>query len=98
MEQSTQSEEYSSDSDFDVSTITATTAENNPHHQSHSDKVHVMSVNDHWASGDWNVMLSTNGTNVTYKIDTGAQVNVLPKKLFYSLSNRPKLKPTAVKL
>ena len=57
-----------------------------------------MSINDHWASGDWNVILSTNGTSVTYKIDTGAQVNVLPKKLFYSLSNSPKLKPTAIKL
>ena len=57
-----------------------------------------MSINDHWASGDCNVILSTNGTNVTYKIDTCAQVNVLPKKLFYFLSNRPKLKPTAIKL
>ena len=43
--------------------------------------------------GDWNVVLSTNGTDVTYKIDTGEQVNVLPKKLFYCSSNRPKLKP-----
>ena len=57
-----------------------------------------MSVNDHWASRDWNVILSINGTNATYKIDTGAQVNTLPKKLFHSLSNRPKLKPTAIKL
>ena len=98
VEQPTQDEEYNSDSDFDVSTITATTAESNPHHQSDSDEGNVMSVNDHCAPGDWNVILSTNGTNVTYKIDTGAQVNVLPKKLFYSLSNRPKLKPTAIKL
>ena len=53
-------------------TITTTTAENNPHHQSDSDEVNVMSLNDHCAPGDSNVILSTNGTNVTYKIDTGA--------------------------
>ena len=47
VEQPTQSEKYRSDSDFDVSTITATTAENNPYHQSDSDEVNVMSVNDH---------------------------------------------------
>ncbi len=98
VEQPTQSEEYSSDSDFDVSTITVTTTENHPHHQSGSDEANVMSVNDHCAPNDWNVILPTNGTNITYKIDTGAQVNVLPKKLFYSLSNRPKLKPTGIKL
>ena len=98
VEQPGQSQEYSSDSDFDVSTITATKADNSPYDQSDRDEVNVMSVSDHCASTDWNVILRTNGTNVTYKIDTGAQVNVLPKKLFYSLSNRPKLKPTGIKL
>ena len=27
-----------------------------------------MSVNDHWSPGDWNVVLSTNGTNGTYNM------------------------------
>ena len=93
-----QNEDYSSDSDFEVSTITATKAENHPHHQSSKDEANVMSVNDQSSPNDWNIILTTNGTNVTYKIDTGAQVNVLPKKLFYSLSNRPNLKPTGIKL
>ena len=35
---------------------------------------------------------------MSYKIDTGVQVNVLPKKYFNRLSPRPKLKSTAVKL
>ena len=35
---------------------------------------------------------------ICYKIDSGAQVNILPKKGFYSLQNRPGLKDTKVKL
>ena len=85
VEQPPENEDDGSDSDFEVSTITATKAENHPHHQSSKDQR---------SPNDWTIILSTNGTNVTYKINTGAQVNVLPKKLFFSLSNRPNLKPT----
>ncbi len=47
---------------------------------------------------DWSVTLDMNGTNVSFKIDTGAQCNVIPKRLLYNLSPRPKLKPASVKL
>ena len=57
-----------------------------------------MRVDDHCTTGDRNAILNTNGTNITYKIDSGAQVNVLPKKLLNSLRNRPSMKSTTAKL
>ena len=42
--------------------------------------------------------METNGSNVRYKLDTGAQVNVLPKYQYNRLLQKPKLKSTKVKL
>eukprot|EP00112_Aurelia_sp_Birch-Aquarium-sp1_P026264 Seg921.2 transcript_id=Seg921.2/GoldUCD/mRNA.D3Y31 product="hypothetical protein" protein_id=Seg921.2/GoldUCD/D3Y31 len=39
-----------------------------------------------------------NGNNTLFKIDTGAQCNVIPKNLLKKLSPCPKLKPATVKL
>ncbi len=41
---------------------------------------------------DWMTKASVNGTEVTFKLDTGAQVNVLPVKCFNKLTNKPELK------
>ena len=40
---------------------------------------------------DWVVDLETNGRNVRHKLDTGSQVNVLPKSVYFKLLERPKL-------
>ena len=29
---------------------------------------------------EWSVVLDTNGSDISYKIDSGAQVNILPKR------------------
>ena len=42
--------------------------------------------------------METNGSNVRYKLDTGAQVNVLPKYQYNRLLQKSKLKSTKVKL
>ena len=34
-------------------------------------------------SNDWVVDLETNGCKVRYKLDTGSQVNVLPKSVYF---------------
>jgi hypothetical protein len=47
---------------------------------------------------EWTVDMDTNGSNVRYKLDTGAQVNVLPKSQYNRLLRKPKLKNTKVKL
>ena len=47
---------------------------------------------------DWSVSLEMNGAITNFKIDTGAQCNVIPKYLLNSLLPRPKLKPTTMKL
>ena len=47
---------------------------------------------------DWTINLDTNGSNVRYKLDTGAQVNVLPRSQYNRLIRKPKLKSTKVKL
>ena len=47
---------------------------------------------------DWPVTLEMTNTNVTFKIDTGAQCNVLPERTLYSLSPPRRIKPAMVKL
>ena len=37
-------------------------------------------------------------TNINYKLDTGSQVNILPKKEYTKLIHKPKLHPAKVKL
>ena len=32
---------------------------------------------------EWSVVLNTNGSDISYKIDSGAQVNVLPKRILF---------------
>ena len=46
----------------------------------------------------WQASLKTNGTSVTYMLDSGAQVNVLPEKMYNSLRKKPRLLPTNAKL
>ncbi|CAB4026344.1 Hypothetical predicted protein, partial [Paramuricea clavata] len=56
----------------------------------------VFTVNN--TKSDWSVTLGVNGTDVNFKIDTGAQCNVIPKRLLSNLSPRPKLKTANVQL
>ena len=46
----------------------------------------------------WYAALDTSGISVTYMLDTGAQVNVLPEHVYNSLQKKPKLHHTKVKL
>ena len=55
--------------------------------------MHSIGVNN-----DWTVKLKTNGTDVIYKIDPGAQVNVIPESIYKMLKQKSELKPTKVKL
>ena len=47
---------------------------------------------------EWSVVINTNGSDISYKGDSGAQVNILPKKEFYSLQDRASLKDTKIRL
>ena len=44
------------------------------------------------------IALSSNGTQVSYKIDTGAQCNVIPTESLENISPKPDLQPVNVKL
>lgn len=46
----------------------------------------------------WTLQLKTNGSVVKYKLDTGAQVNVLPRSVYAKLTNVPALEPAQVRL
>ena len=46
----------------------------------------------------WTASLMTCGTSVQYKLDTGAQANILPRETYGRLSQRPALKKTQTKL
>ena len=56
----------------------------------------VFTVDD--TKSDWSVTLEMNGADVVFKIDTGAQCNVIPKHLLQKLSPKPKIKPATIKL
>ena len=49
-------------------------------------------------TNEWSIELISNHTHVTYKIDTGAQVNVIPFRTFVKLNRRPKLSTSTIKL
>ena len=59
-------------------------------------KMQYNAIQDDTSTSQWSVRLETNNESIKYKIDTGAQVNVLPKHLFKKLSPPPKLKSTPV--
>ena len=46
---------------------------------------------DDTQNSEWKISLQSNGSDVEYKIDTGAQVNVLPYKQYLRLQKKPKL-------
>ena len=46
---------------------------------------------------NWTIQLMTNGTNI-YKIDTGADANVIPYEEYKKLKEKPKLIPSNAKL
>ena len=47
---------------------------------------------------DWNITISSNGTPISYKIDTGAQCNVILVESLENISPKPDLQPVNVKL
>ena len=48
--------------------------------------------------GSWLFPMVTNGSLVTFKLDTGAQANLLPRSLYDQLLEKPPLKPTTIRL
>ena len=61
-------------------------------------KEEVVNLKIDTVNDDWSVELETNGTLVCYKIDTGAEANILPYHEFQRLKNPPKLLSSLVKL
>ena len=59
------------------------------------DTIAIMQISNNTS---WEVQLKSNGTMINYKLDTGAQVNVIPFKTLSGLRMNPKLQPTRVKL
>ena len=47
---------------------------------------------------EWTATLQVNDNKVQFKLDTGAQANVIPKHVFNSLKGTPQLRPTKAKL
>ena len=58
----------------------------------------VYSVNTETTDLEWTIHLETNGTPIKYKLDTGSQVNLLPKSAYLRLRQKPQLHPANVKL
>ena len=55
-------------------------------------------MNDRLPVNEWTIKISTNDSDIVYKIDTGAQANVLPFSAYNKLTKKPKLLSTNVKL
>ena len=47
---------------------------------------------------EWAADLEVKNTLISFKIDTGAQANVMPFRVFLNLQNRPKLQPSKFRL
>ena len=47
---------------------------------------------------EWSVTLSTNGTNVCYKIDSGVQVNAIPENQIETLQTKPRITKLTINL
>ena len=46
----------------------------------------------------WFIPINTSGSDINYKIDTGAQASIIPQRLYNSLRKEPKLHATKEKL
>ena len=42
-------------------------------------------------NAEWSITLNTNGTNICYKIDSGAQVNIIPENQIETLQTKPNI-------
>ena len=62
------------------------------------DDLEIFAIENDTPAANWSTSLETNGSDVTYKLDTGTQANVMPKSEYLKLIRRPKLKVTKVKL
>ncbi len=80
----------------DSPTINESSTNPSPQSAPSSCDTHIFTVGD--TKLDWSVTLEMNGADVPFKIDTGAQCNVIPKHLLQKLSPKPKLKPATIKL
>ena len=58
----------------------------------------INSVNTRKNPSRWSADLDINGTTESFKVDSGAEANVLPDGVYKTLYKRPKLKPTSVTL
>ena len=80
----------SSSDKFMIETIEIKTVDNESVHKNQDIKSSL--------STEWSIVLPTNGLDVKFKIDTGAQCNVIPKSVYIKLLNQPKLKKTSTNL
>ena len=47
-------------------------------------------------SNPWTATLDLNGSDVDFKLDSGAEINVLPKSVYNNLLKHPNLKSTNI--
>lgn len=58
----------------------------------------INTLNHDGQANPWTVNLDVNGNSVNFKLDTGAEIDVLPKATYNRLYQRPKLSPTSISL
>ena len=49
-------------------------------------------------SSVWSITITSNGHLISYKIDTGAQCNAVPLKIYQKFNSQPDLHPVNLKL
>ena len=58
----------------------------------------ICSVESKESKDEWIVNLLVNNQRVDFKVDTGAQANLLPETVFHKLKPKPKLQKAKVML
>ena len=91
----------SSSSSFFVGSVESKQADEKPDSKNGSDTPcdpnNVYTCDD-TQNSEWKISLQSNGSDIEYKIDTGAQVNVLPYEQYLRLQKKPKLHKMGIQL
>ena len=92
-----------SDDEYFIGLVNSDSQNADSHNQTSTDETseanaQSFSLNTENDCREWNVVLPLNGLEVEFKLDTGSQVNLLPKTLLHKLPKKPVIHKSTVKL
>ena len=81
-----------------IQALQTDTPQSDETHQLHTPAQSFFISTLHGMGNSWLETISACGTSVTYKLDTGAQVNIMPRRVYSRLPSKPPIQPAHVKI